>query len=219
MQQVNEALKFKQWQQALASNGLSADAPPTEHYTLRRHNGEVLFALVEAHLHTPEKRAMPGLCLLRGSFVSVVTVLKNSATGERKLLLVRQRRICNGAWFYEHPAGMMDSEHDPAITALKELEEETGLTASREQLHALNTEPLYSSPGVLDEGGYYFWIELMMTPEQLAALQGAQHGAADESEYIELHLATLNEAIPLLHNGQALTALFLYLRATGQAFS
>lgn len=216
MEALQHALKYRQWQQSLSAHGVRFTTPVHEIHTLRKGNGEVLFSLIDSHPVDPDGHPLHGLCLLRGHFVCVLTCIRNTDTGTRQLLLVRQRRICNGALFYEHPAGMMDSDSDPYATALKELEEETGLVVRRDQLHALNPDLYYSSPGLLDEGGFFFYCNLEMTGAQIAALQGAQRGAAHEKERILLHLATVDEALRLVKNIQGQLCIYLWLHAQNQ---
>lgn len=68
-----------------------------------------------------------------------------NARGE--ICLLRQYRHAVGGWLWELPAGKLDAGEDPLLAARRELEEETGLVASR-------WEPLggvVSSPGVFTE--------------------------------------------------------------------
>jgi ADP-ribose pyrophosphatase len=59
---------------------------------------------------------------------AVAIVATDSAGG---ILLVRQwRHACEGA-LWEIPAGTREEDEDPAVTARRELEEETGFTAER----------------------------------------------------------------------------------------
>jgi ADP-ribose pyrophosphatase len=59
---------------------------------------------------------------------AVAIVATDSAGG---VILVRQwRHACEGA-LWEVPAGTRDEDEDPAVTARRELEEETGYTADR----------------------------------------------------------------------------------------
>lgn len=65
---------------------------------------------------------------------------------EGKVLLVKQFRYAYGKEIYEIPAGKLNAGEDPAISAARELEEETGYRA--ELVHALD---LYPTPGYTDE--------------------------------------------------------------------
>jgi hypothetical protein len=75
--------------------------------------------------------------------------------------------VANGDIFYEHPAGMCDSEPDPWKVAVKEVEEETGLKITRDNLRLLHAEPLYSSAGLLDEAGYFFACDIPLSKEEI----------------------------------------------------
>ncbi len=67
--------------------------------------------------------------------VAIVAV-RRGASGGHEVLLVRQLRPAVGRELWEIPAGLMDDpgEHDPEITAARELAEETGYTAGEWRL-------------------------------------------------------------------------------------
>ncbi len=64
-----------------------------------------------------------------------------------KVLLVKQFRYAYNTAIWEIPAGKLNLNEDPAITAKRELEEECGVVAKRIEL--LST--VYPSPGYTDE--------------------------------------------------------------------
>lgn len=71
------------------------------------------------------------------------------------ILLVRQWRHAVGGAIWEVPAGTRDAGEDPAVTARRELEEETGYTAA-------TWRPLgeaYVSPGYTSEVLWFFRAE------------------------------------------------------------
>ncbi len=79
--------------------------------------------------------------------VGVVPLLRLE-NGKLGVVLLRQYRPATGTWVLEIPAGLRDvSGEDPARTAARELEEETGYRAGAlEQLFCA-----YVSPGISDE--------------------------------------------------------------------
>ncbi|REF00195.1 NUDIX hydrolase [Thermomonospora umbrina] len=101
----------------------------------------------------------------------------------RVLLIWRHRFICD-AWGWEIPGGRLEEGEDPAETAARELEEETGWRAG--PLHHL--VDLHVSPGVTDGIHHIFradgavlageptdveaerieWVPLTSTPELIA---------------------------------------------------
>ena len=64
-----------------------------------------------------------------------------------KVLLVRQYRYAYGEEILEIPAGKLNPGEDPALTAARELKEETGIEAA--SLRNLFT--LYPTPGYTDD--------------------------------------------------------------------
>lgn len=215
---IQESLKYQQWAAALAANDVALGA--TEPLAVvHKPNGEALFAMLRITAEAPQDYTLPSIVLLRGHFVSVLTAITEQETGDTYLLLVKQRRVANGAYFYEHPSGMCDSTTDPFAVAQKEVEEETGLRVERSQLVLLTETPLYASPGLLDEAGYFFYYETTMPRAELDAMRGRLHGAADENERIELVLAPISEARRLILNANGLLHLFLYqeAKAAGKA--
>ncbi len=199
---LSDALKFRQWQQALERNGIDLQ-DFTELHTVRKADGSVLFALLHARMQPPDAPALPPVVLLRGHFVSVLTCLSEAETGRRYLLLVSQRRGADGSWFLEHPSGMCDSTTDPREVALHEFAEETGLEAHRSELIALHAEPYYSSPGLLDEAGWFFALRRTLPAAELAALDGRLTGNAGEHEHIRLRVLPYAEGRHRLRSGMA----------------
>lgn len=209
MQLLEDSLKFKMWAEDLKTSGIALKNLE-ELNTIRKGNGEVLFSLIKVKAIAPEGNPLLPIVMLRGNFVSVLTCLIDKESREEFQLLVCQRRVANGALFYEHPAGMTDSTSDPFDVALTEVSEETGLEISREQLHLLNTEKLYSSPGLLDEAGYFFACEIEMSREQIVEFHMKRCGHYGEGEFIHTYVATPAEAKKLIKNVSGLLNIHMY---------
>lgn len=210
MQTLEESLKYQQWLKFLQENAISVREVKPLHL-VHKPNGEIIFALIEVDAEDQKGEKLLPIALLRGHFVSIVTVLIEQETANKYLLLVRQYRIANGEYTYEHPAGMLDSQTDPWAVAIKEIEEETGLKVSKEQLRLLNQKLLYASPGLLDEGGYLFACEIEMPKNQIDELRDKITGAVGEREFIRTHICSIEEAIPLMSSLTAQLNLMLYL--------
>lgn len=206
--------KYRAWKRSLEQSGCTLRAIESLQ-ELPRHDGSLLFALVRARVEDPDGRPLPAYLLLRGGACLVVTVVENRDTGERKFLMLRQRRIGHGRDTLEFPAGMLDGDvDDPAGVALREVREETGLEVERSQLTALSG-PLYSSPGLDDEAIHYFACAVTLPPDAYAALDGRQTGVADEHEYIRLSLWDYASALGHIDSLQVRLAFYLYFERFG----
>lgn len=103
-------------------------------------------------------------------------------TNEQKLIFVEQYRKPLERSIIEIPAGKLEKGEQPEITAIRELEEETGYTT--QELTYITS--FYTSPGFANE-----LIHIYMT-DQLIPLSNATQG--DEDEFVNIIEMTLNEA-------------------------
>ncbi|GAB4403913.1 MAG: hypothetical protein OHK0039_03670 [Bacteroidia bacterium] len=218
IQEISEGLrkapKFRSWIRQLVGNGLKIHAV-REKFTRFKHDGDLLFALLMLEATTPEGDKLPPVCFIKGSVVSVLICLIDQDTRERYLLLVKQRRICNGDFIYEQVAGMVDGEDEPHDVAVRETEEETGLRVTKDQVHPLNDKPYFVSSGTSDESIYFYYAELEMSREEIAAYDQQEAGLAGEHERIYTHIATIDEARRLITNVNGLLNIHLYLDKAG----
>lgn len=101
------------------------------------------------------------------------------AEHDRKVVLVEQYRIPLGRRCLELPAGLVGDEDDKGVeeTAIKELEEETGFTASEVEIIG----EFHSSPGMVAEG---------FTLVRAHGLKRIGDGGGTEHEEIEVHLVS-----------------------------
>src|SRR6218665_3053222 len=144
IEKLVDSHKYNLWKKKLETNGMDLHRID-ELYTRRNGHGEVLFSLLYTDATTPEGNKIPPICFLKGEVVSVLVCFIDSEKREKYLLLVQQRRICDGSMTYEHPAGMLDSESDAAAVAAREVFEETGIAVDVSQLVKVNDEPFYPS--------------------------------------------------------------------------
>ncbi|WP_106497334.1 NUDIX hydrolase [Lentibacillus sp. Marseille-P4043] len=103
-------------------------------------------------------------------------------TKDKKIIFVEQYRKPLEKSLVEIPAGKLEAGEKPEITAVRELEEETGYTTNQLKYVA----SFYTSPGFADE-----LMHLYMT-DQLEAL--TEKVAGDDDEFVELVELTLEEA-------------------------
>ncbi len=195
---LRRAPKYRAWKRTVSRNGCAIRSIETLQ-ELHKGDGSLLFAFLRTRVEDPRGRPLPAFALIRGHAAIIVTVVvnKDSDSGERKFLMVRQRRIGHGGETLEFPAGMLDEEvADPVGVALKELREETGLNAQRGQMVALADKPLYSSPGLDDEAIHFFGCTVELPAAEFHALEGGETGKADEHEYIRMSLWDYESALP-----------------------
>jgi 8-oxo-dGTP pyrophosphatase MutT (NUDIX family) len=205
------------WENALASRDWTIESLKPLNL-LARLNGDPLFALLEARGTDPEGRPMLPYVLVRGAAAVVVPECVNRATGERKFLMVLQRRVGDGTMSLEFPAGMVEQGGDPLDTARRELHEETGLPESL--LEAFPLEPLWStgltsSPGLSDEVVYFYGTTLTLEDDVFRRLDGGEAGHVEEGEHIVTTLRTPAEAAAGQGSVLALLGLLLFQRRTG----
>lgn len=103
-------------------------------------------------------------------------------TPENKIVLVRQYRKPLEKTIVEIPAGTMEKNERPELTAIRELEEETGYTTNSLSF----VTSFYTSPGFADELMHiYISTDLHVLNEKVAG---------DDDEFIEIMELTLDEA-------------------------
>ncbi|GAB3565630.1 hypothetical protein GCM10027578_13450 [Spirosoma luteolum] len=210
-ERLEDAPKFRFWKSQMALHGLTINGI-NESYIRRRHNGEVLFAMLEVDADTPEGDKIPPALFLKGHAASVLVCLIDAETGEKFVVLVRQRRICNGSHTYEHPAGMVDADDAADEVAARELGEEIGLEATAADLTRLNNQLWYPSTGTSDESMHFFFLEKTLPRAEIMAFHHRDMGNQSEFERITTVVTTLPEAHKLVNNVNGLLIHFLYLQ-------
>ncbi len=107
---------------------------------------------------------------------------------EGNVALVRQFRYAYGEELLEIPAGKLEPGEDPAVAALRELGEETGLLAEKLVLRFT----LYPTPGYTDEKIYVYEAEGLR--------RGNSH--PDEGEFLDTVWIPLAEAYAMVADGR-----------------
>ena len=187
-------LKIKEWFDAVTKAGCTVNAIEMLH-EIRKHDGTMLFSLIETDVTSPEGTRLPNIVFIRGHACVIVPRIENKSTGDKKYLMVRQRRIGSGQMSLEFPAGMLD-EHsgDPTGVAIRELEEETGLQLNKEALFPLHQNMLYSSVGGSDEGIYYYGCAIKVDNAEFISFQNRLAGNRSEDECITVELISRENA-------------------------
>lgn len=211
---LQDAPKFRFWKGQMEANGLKIN-DIKDYYVRYRHNGEVLFAMLEVDADTPEGDKIPPALFLKGHAASVLVCLIDKDTQEKFVVLVKQRRIADGSHTYEHPAGMVDSSDAPDEVAARELGEEIGLSVTAAELTKLNPKLWFPSTGTSDEAMHFFYIEREMARDDIMDYHLKNMGNQSEFERITSVVATLPEAHKLVTNINGLLIHFLYLKHVG----
>lgn len=126
------------------------------------------------------------------TFVSTPGAVATVAvTNDGDVVLVSQYRASFDSFVLEIPAGMRDIEgEDPAVTAIRELREETGFEAKAIEMLG----ECLSSPGVTDSS------VIVYLATGLSAGQFQPHGP--EEEAMETRLVSFAEALEMVNDGR-----------------
>jgi 8-oxo-dGTP pyrophosphatase MutT (NUDIX family) len=98
----------------------------------------------------------------------------------RRVCLLRQYRYVAGGWLWELPAGKLEPNEPPLVTAQRELVEEAGVSARNWE----SLGEVFSSPGVFAEVLHLFY----------ATGIEADSAAHENAEVIEVHWVPFEEA-------------------------
>lgn len=214
---LRRAPKYRAWRSSVERNGCAIRSVESLQ-ELKKEDGSLLFALLRTRIEDPQGRCLPSYAFIRGHAALIVTEVVNRESGERKFLMLRQRRIGHGGDALEFPAGMLDEDvSDPIGVALKELKEETGLEASRDQMVRLLERPLYTSAGLDDEAIHYFGCSLELSAEEFHGLEGGETGKSEENEFIRLGLWDYEDAVAEVDSVQVMLGFILWFQHRGRA--
>ena len=109
-------------------------------------------------------------------------------TDDGRVCFVENFRVAVGERLIELPAGTLEPNEDPHVTAERELAEETGYRAAK--IESLTT--FCMSPGILDEKMYVFLATGLTSGRQ----------ALEAGEDIRVVHATWDEALSMIHSGK-----------------
>lgn len=115
-------------------------------------------------------------------------------TDDGKIIFVKQYRKALERALVEIPAGGIELGEDPMVTAIRELEEETGLGAKDMSY----LQSFATSPGFADE------IIRLYVAKDLYSIENP--AAGDEDEFIEILALTVEEAEEMVATGEIFDA-------------
>ncbi|XP_062227930.1 nudix hydrolase 14, chloroplastic [Phragmites australis] len=159
---------------------------------------------------------VPGIVFARGPAVAVLILLESK--GQTYAVLTEQVRVPVGKFILELPAGMLDDEKGDFVgTAVREVEEETGIKLNLEDMVDLTAllDPstgrrMFPSPGGCDEEMGLFLYRGRVDEETIRELQGKETGLRDHGELIKLRVVPYNQLWRSTSDGKALCAIALY---------
>jgi ADP-ribose pyrophosphatase len=151
----------------------------------KKYHGKVFDLIVDEIEYPSGNRAIREIASHPGGGV-VVPLLDNGS-----VILVKQFRYPIQRFIYELPAGKLNPGEDPAVCAMRELEEETGYVAG--SLRKLTA--IYSTPGFCNEVLHMYLA---------TGLKKSEHGQRLEEGEMSLTLETvaLSRAVEMIEAGE-----------------
>lgn len=159
---------------------------------------------------------VPGIVFARGPAVAVLILLESE--GKTYAVVTEQVRVPAGKLILELPAGMLDDDnHDVVGTAVREVEEETGIHLNLEDMVDLTAflDPstgcrVFPSPGGSDEEISLFLYRGNASKETITQLQGKETGLREHGELIKVHVVPYDKLWCSTPDAKALMAIALY---------
>ncbi|XAR70375.1 ADP-sugar diphosphatase [Bertholletia excelsa] len=161
-------------------------------------------------------KKVPGIVFARGPAVAVLILLESE--GETFAVLTEQVRVPVGRLILELPAGMLDDDQGDFVgTAVREVEEETGIHLNLEDMVDLTAflDPstgsrVIPSPGGCDEEISLFLYRGCVGKEIIKQLQGKETGLREHGELIKVHVVPYEKLWRATADAKSLMAIALY---------
>ncbi|PSS04110.1 Nudix hydrolase [Actinidia chinensis var. chinensis] len=161
-------------------------------------------------------KKVPGIVFARGPAVAVLILLESE--GETYVVLTEQIRVPIGKLIWELPAGMLDDDKGDFLgTAIREVEEETGISLNLEGMVDLTgfLDPstgctVFPSPGGCDEEINLFLYRGHVGKEVITQLQGKETGLREHGEFIKVHVIAYEKLWRATADAKTLVAIALY---------
>lgn len=169
---------------------------------------EVRFALLEVILEDSQGHTHTKAMFYRPDTVGILVVVHNKETNALYAACVKQLRVPAGGMLVETPAGTIELDDDPALTALREIEEETGFKIKPGNL--ISFGGYYLSPGACPEKMYFYACEISLTSAEIEKLQGKNTGLHEEKEDLQLHFVQLCDLSKEVEDAKSLLAYYMY---------
>lgn len=133
---------------------------------------------------------LPGYFFIQGDSVAVLPIIIEQETKTKYVLLVEQFRLPVGRKMLEIPTGQIDEESSFQKVALKELEEDAGISLSKDDLKELIT--IGTSVGISDQKVKIFYTEVEKTGEEMMDIDTKVTGKLQQGQMMHLKLVELD---------------------------
>ncbi|KAM5572680.1 hypothetical protein ABKV19_012630 [Rosa sericea] len=161
-------------------------------------------------------KKVPGIVFARGPAVAVLILLESE--GKAYAVLTEQVRVPVGRIILELPAGMLDDDKGDFLgTAVREVEEETGICLKQEDMVDLTAFlnqstgcRIFPSPGGCDEELSLYLYRGQVDKEIIDQLQGKETGLRDHGELIRVRVLPYEKLWRMTADAKVLTAVALY---------
>ncbi|KAL6986119.1 Nudix hydrolase 14, chloroplastic [Sarracenia purpurea var. burkii] len=161
-------------------------------------------------------KKIPGIVFARGPAVAVLILLESE--GETYAVLTEQVRVPVGRVILELPAGMLDDDKGDFVgTAVREVEEETGIRLNLEDMVDLTALldsstgcRVFPSPGGCDEEISLFLYRGRADKEIITQLHGKETGLREHGELIKVHVVAYEKLWRVTADAKTLVAIALY---------
>ncbi|KAI3925269.1 hypothetical protein MKX01_011799 [Papaver californicum] len=167
-------------------------------------------------IHDETGNEVPGIVFSRGPAVAVLILLDSG--DKTYVVLTDQVRVPVGRLILELPAGMLDDDNGDVIgTAVREVEEETGIKLKKSDMVNLTAflEPttggkVFPSPGGCDEELSLFMYKGQVDKEVITTLHGKETGLQDHGELIKVRVVPYDKLWRTTADMKVLSAVALY---------
>jgi len=210
-QLVYNSQKFIDWKSSVESNGVIINNINLLS-VITRDRKNLYSAFLDCNLTFPEGQTASRCILIKGGGVVIIPVLKCIDDNETYTLLVKQRRIVDGDYSYEFPAGMIDDEcQSPFKAAIKEAKEELGFDISSDELTLLNSKPVKICTAILDEKVFFYSLNKKVSREFLNEIENKSTGIKCEEEHINVKVKKMSELYEI-YNSNILIGISLLIK-------
>jgi 8-oxo-dGTP pyrophosphatase MutT (NUDIX family) len=160
---------------------------------ISRDGVNLLGAFLDCQILTPEGAEIPRCVFISSDSVAIIPVLTCKEDGAIYTMMVEQRRIVDGGYVTEFPAGGIGSEDNLKIVACQELQEELQLTVVPEELIPLADEPVKINSSWSGDQTYFFYFEREVSCDFLQEMDNRSTGCHEEHEYLRIKVLKMSE--------------------------